>query len=517
MVITALLVALSLNAAPPTMSREDLIARARPGVGYSYWWGGGCFQQDGGGNHGSCVGNCPDCTHGGSYGADCSGFVFKVWQINGTEASSHCNHGPYTANAYSTTQSQWRHINHGDAKAADLLSSSTHVVIVQSGDPWGTPTVMEARGCSYGIQRNTRAFGSSYTASERNNLGAPAPPAFKGTYVAQSFPVASAPAIVIKEGETLDGWFDLRNDGGHAWSNNTKLAPTPRDQPSVFADDSWLAAHRVSTAGNVAVGAVGRFPIRLRGNSPGEHIQTFSLVEEGTTWFAQQGGPADDLLAVRVVVVPRDHAAHVVADGFVVENDVAGDGAIVVEAGSTVAGFVDLQNDGHVTWDDSVVLAPTPRDQASTLAAPSWLSPSRVARADSDVVEGAVGRFTFEVAGRAEDVGTTTTQTFTLVHEGVTWFADAGFGATDELVTLRVKVIPKAVVDVGGDDEDAAVDDHDGDGDVDDEDRAAAGLPPRGERVIYASTSASGCAQAGAGSGLPILALGLLLLLRRRR
>lgn len=494
MVITALLVALHVVAAPPQMSRDDLIARARPGVGYSYWWGGGCFQQDAGGNHGSCSGNCPDCTHSGTYGADCSGFVFKVWQINGAENSSTCNHGPYTANAYSTTESHWQHIDHGAAQPADILSSSTHVVIVQAGDPWGTPTVMEARGCSYGIQRNNRAFGSSYTASQRDNLGAPPPPDFKGTYVAQSFPPASAPAVVVNEGEFVDGWFDLKNDGGHAWNGNTKLAPTPRDEASPLADESWLAPHRVSTAGNVAVGEVGRFPIRLRGNTPGEHIQTFSLVQEGTTWFAQQGGPADDFLAVRVVVVPRDHAAHLVANGFVVDAD----GAVVVEEGKDVAGFVDLGNDGHVTWDASVKLAPTPRDQASSLAAASWLSPSRVARADSDVVEGAVGRFSFEAHGAA--VGETT-QTFTLVHEGVAWFDD------DALVTLRVKTIPAAVIEEE-DDEDKA------DPVVVGEERAAAGAGAKKERVIY-TTARGGCAQSDAPATLPFL--GLLLLLRRRR
>ena len=57
------------------------IARlARLGVGYSYWWGHGAWRSDGT-QHGTCTGSCPACSHTGGYGADCSGFVAKCWQI----------------------------------------------------------------------------------------------------------------------------------------------------------------------------------------------------------------------------------------------------------------------------------------------------------------------------------------------------------------------------------------------------------------------------------------------------
>jgi MYXO-CTERM domain-containing protein len=51
--------------------------------------------------------------------------------------------------------------------------------------------------------------------------------------------------------------------------------------------------------------AVGRFPVRLRGNTVGQFTQTFGLMQEGVAWFADRGGPADTFITVRVDVVPR--------------------------------------------------------------------------------------------------------------------------------------------------------------------------------------------------------------------
>lgn len=492
--VSTLLVTLALAAAPPEMTREQIVQRGRTGVGYSYWWGGGCWQSDGGGNHGSCSGNCPSCTHSGTYGADCSGFVFKAWKVDGDPLST-CDHGPYTAESFRNSGAWWSRVTRADAQPADALASTTHVVMLDHGDPWGTPTILEARGCSYGIQRNTRSLGSEYLASKRANLGAPTPPAWRATYVEQSFPYASEPAIELLEGEELDGFFELRNDGAETWTNDTKLAPTPRDQASLLADATWLSPTRIVSSGAVAPGAVGHFPVRITANAPGEHLQTFGLVQEGVAWFSQSGGPPDTQLAILVHVTPRDHAGTRTAMGF----PLAADGAVVVELGGTVLGFIDVRNDGHVTWDGSVRLAPTPRDQPSALAAPSWLSPTRVATPDEVTPEGGVARFTFEITGAA--LGRAT-QTFALVHEGVTWFADAGFGPADDFVTLTVRVI-----EPGGDDEDADDDDtngHDDDGEA---------RPDAEPLRLRPSVSAATCGSAPAS---PLVALALLALVRRR-
>ena len=63
---------------------------------------------------------------------------------------------------------------------------------------------------------------------------------------------------------------------------------------------------RVSTlAADVPPGEVGHFALTLLAGEPGDFVQTFALVEDGVTWFSDApkgGGPADDFLAVHVLV-----------------------------------------------------------------------------------------------------------------------------------------------------------------------------------------------------------------------
>ncbi|MEO7331176.1 MAG: MYXO-CTERM sorting domain-containing protein, partial [Minicystis sp.] len=85
----------------------------------------------------------------------------------------------------------------------------------------------------------------------------------------------------------------------------TKLAPTPRDLPSSLAGKEWLSPTRVSTLDvDVKPGEVGHFLLPISVTAEGDMVQTFALVEDGVTWFADApkgGGPADDFLAVHVL------------------------------------------------------------------------------------------------------------------------------------------------------------------------------------------------------------------------
>ena len=133
----------------------------------------------------------------------------------------------------------------------------------------------------------------------------------------------------------------------------------------------------------------------------------------------------------------------------------------------------------------------------------SWLSPTRVATPDAATPEGTVARFTFEVAGTTLGEHT---QTFGLVHEGVTWFADAGFGPSDDFFSLTVRVVeppPPPPDDGGGDDDD----DNGDNGDV--EQQAGAERAP-----LRPSVEAADCTQAPVA---PAALVALLALLRSRR
>ncbi|MBA3547642.1 MAG: D-alanyl-D-alanine carboxypeptidase family protein [Nannocystis sp.] len=132
-------------------------------------------------------------------------------------------------------------------------------------------------------------------------------PDFRAEYVAQSFPPAAQPPLLLNVGEGIDAWIDLKNTGKLAWTANTRLAPTPRDQPSPLADVGWMSPTRITgPKADTAPGAVGRFEFHLAGTTPGDYTQTFGLVEEGVTWFSDApkgGGPPDTQLAVHVVVI----------------------------------------------------------------------------------------------------------------------------------------------------------------------------------------------------------------------
>ncbi len=156
-------------------SPANAIARAKAAVGFSYYWGGGAWVASGAtsSNKGSCSGSCPSCTHKGSYGADCSGLVAKAWQF-GTKALESNSH-PYSTVSFNADASgKWSTVSRGSLRAGDALVYNSgghgHIVIYEKGDGWGSPTVYECRGCSYGCVHDTRSFGSSYHGIRRSGF-----------------------------------------------------------------------------------------------------------------------------------------------------------------------------------------------------------------------------------------------------------------------------------------------------------------------------------------------------------
>lgn len=85
-----------------------LFSLARSAVGYSYYWGHGSWGTDGR-DHGSCSGSCPSCSHTGRYGADCSGFVAKVWQIPSASPVT-TNRHPYSTYKFVNSTTHWSRV-----------------------------------------------------------------------------------------------------------------------------------------------------------------------------------------------------------------------------------------------------------------------------------------------------------------------------------------------------------------------------------------------------------------------
>ena len=152
---------------------DKAIARAESGVGFSYHWGAGCWDPAGGASHGACYGSCPNCSHAGQWGADCSGYVAKIWQVPGASALTSCSH-PYSTYNFRFTTDHWSPVPRSSARRGDAFvhheSGSGHMFIYDHGDAWGTLVAYEAKGCSYGIVHDSRTAGSNYIVVRREGF-----------------------------------------------------------------------------------------------------------------------------------------------------------------------------------------------------------------------------------------------------------------------------------------------------------------------------------------------------------
>jgi hypothetical protein len=111
--------------------------------------------------------------------------------------------------------------------------------------------------------------------------------------------------VVLEVGQSVGLSVQMVNTGDGTWTSNTKLATYPRDVASPLYDSSWLSDTRLAAvAADTAPGGTGTFSFRVTAVAEGEYVQQLSFVEEWVTWFADDGGPADGVITLRVLVVP---------------------------------------------------------------------------------------------------------------------------------------------------------------------------------------------------------------------
>ena len=137
---------------------------------------------------------------------------------------------------------------------------------------------------------------------------------YKASFAAQSFPLASQP-FELFPGETKAGYIDLKNEGKQTWKVGQVFLGTtqPRDVKSPLAGPDWKSPSRATTVDkDTPMGAVGRFSFTVAApQKPGVYSQFFNVVREGVAWFSDpgHGGPADDVLEVKLAVKPSKCAA----------------------------------------------------------------------------------------------------------------------------------------------------------------------------------------------------------------
>ena len=146
---------------------------------------------------------------------------------------------------------------------------------------------------------NATACPGNFVIERMDELMSPVPP-FYGQVVG----ISHSGPIELTVGEEVEVWVDVQNTGQRSWSSTTKLAPTPRDVDSSLAHSSWDATTRVEgVSGSVPTGATYRYSFWLQAAEAGTITQTFGLVEEGFTWFADTpfaGLPSDSDISFTV-------------------------------------------------------------------------------------------------------------------------------------------------------------------------------------------------------------------------
>jgi hypothetical protein len=151
----------------------DVFALAKLAVGYSYYWGHGSWRAD---NTllGTCNGSCPSCTHTGQYGADCSGFVAKVWQVP-TASPIETDAHPYSTYNFYNETTHWKPVPRSSIQPADAFvrrdATSGHIALYEMGtDPFGNVWLYEARGCATGVVHDLRTPDSTYITIRRDGF-----------------------------------------------------------------------------------------------------------------------------------------------------------------------------------------------------------------------------------------------------------------------------------------------------------------------------------------------------------
>ncbi len=292
--LIALLAAASAGATVAPINRADILSRAQGALGYSYYWGHGSWSPGGvSQSAGTCAGNCPNCTHAGRYGADCSGYACKVWSLPSTNADVTIDEHPYsTADLINAKAGYWGPVADADLKPGDArvfrTATEGHVYLIRTITGAGRFTTLEAKGCAYGILSLTRS--DAWTSQRRAQVVEPTPlppdtpeqpNGPQGAVVGQPTPYCTR-ATSAQGGQITDSFF-ARNAAG------TIVAAA--DAPAALAGAEMCVALVFPSAGHFNVGA-------KASNGAGTSAESAPLpvvasAAGGTDGGTQDGGGAD--------------------------------------------------------------------------------------------------------------------------------------------------------------------------------------------------------------------------------
>ena len=165
-------------ATPKSMTVQEMVDIAVTVPGFSYWWGGSKWSP-GATDKGVCTptatGGCPNCTHSGAWGADCSGFVGKAWQIDKPMALD-AEYHPYSTQNFVNDTTWWTAVSRDTTVRGDGVTyyknGAGHIFLYEKGDPWGSMWAWECKGCAYGCTYNLRTASTDYVTRRRKLITA---------------------------------------------------------------------------------------------------------------------------------------------------------------------------------------------------------------------------------------------------------------------------------------------------------------------------------------------------------
>lgn len=256
----------------------------------------------------------PQSAYGG-YRTDCSGLVSMAW---GLPPPGHTTYsfagGPWDDHA-SVRLGSFDDLAIGDATnyPGSPSAGTGHIRIFAGWLDAAHTQYCSIEEYNYGHPAEIRPHTLDRTSYLPIRLAGwtPASAAWGGQFVSQSFPYASAGAIQVHAGATVNVSITMRNIGSSSWNSNTRLATTtPRDRASRFVGPGWLSASRpAAVSGTVAPGATHTFAFSIHAPAtlaPGRYDEHFGMVQESTAWFSasDQAGPPDDQLEGIIEVLP---------------------------------------------------------------------------------------------------------------------------------------------------------------------------------------------------------------------
>ncbi|HQF23772.1 MAG TPA: hypothetical protein PL065_09950 [Polyangiaceae bacterium] len=445
------LLAVSAVAAPPLMSRDDIICRAKSGVGFSYYWGGACWCASGCSRNfscpaGSCSGNCPNCTHYGQYGADCSGYVTKIWQIPNPISVSTCGHGPYVASMYTKTSSYWTVISRNSLQPGDSMASSAHVLLYEQGDPWGSLVAYEARGCSSGIVRNWRTCSGDYVAARRINLGTPCA-CTPGAKENRGCGQCGTQSRTCGSNCQWEGWGACTGQGPCAAGTSEKrnccdCGTQSRSCTSSCQWAEWSACDGPDPEGGTLSCDTGEPGPCAEGRIRCvQGCKTCRRVVDPTPELCDEvdndcNGQVDDGHPTELGDPPPAFAATLVDHSI----------PVVMHHGEQATVWAAFRNDGSKRWNKNEIwLGATTVDAEAALYDPeSWAAYDIAALLDTDVEPGQVGVLTWSI--RAPEKGQSSQQTFRLMDPSGSWLRCP---SPELQVTVRLSAFGRRAEDGG--------------------------------------------------------------------